>query len=77
LTLAAVHACAHLQAQLVLLPSRGTQLHAHAYVLYPVLIVQIPTTLTLAVVHACAHLQAQPVLLPSLGIQLHAHAYVL
>ena len=77
MTLAAVHACAHLQAQLVLLPSRGTQLHAHAYVLYPVLIVQIPTTLTLAAVHACAPHQDQHALLPSRGTQLHAHAYVL
>jgi len=77
LTLAAVHACAPHQDQHALLPSRGTQPHAHASVLYPVPTAQIPTTSTLAVVHACAHLQAQLVLLPSLGTQLHAHAYVL
>jgi len=77
LTPAAVHAYAPHRDQPVLLHSPGTQHHAHASVLYPLLIVQIPTTLTLQAVHACAHLQAQPVLLHSHGTQLHAHASVL
>jgi hypothetical protein len=75
LTLAAVHAYAHLKAQPALLPSHGILVHAHAHVLYPVVTAQIPTTLTLAAVHAYAHLQAQPALLPSHGIQLHVHAH--
>ena len=77
LTLAAVHACAHLQAQPALPPSRGTQHLVHASVLYPQQIVLVPITLTLAAVLACAHLQAQLVLPPSLGTQHHVHASVL
>ena len=77
LTLVAVHVYAHLQAQLVLLHSLGTQLHAHASVLYPVLTAQIPTPSTLVAVHAYAHLQAQPALIHSLGTIVHVHASVL
>jgi hypothetical protein len=75
LTLEAVHVCAPHQAQPALLHSLGTQLHAHAPVLYPVLIVLAPTTSTLAAVHAYALLRAQPALLLTFGILLHVHVY--